>query len=236
MNTDLANMVNMAAVKAAVDGVDKITTKQLEFAKDKLLMGTERKSMALTEESRKVTHSQFHFTPSISNKCLLGYLKFLTFCGVGFCEYVVHSWYVSKLVGLDCRKYRHRLVLWMDCCIHANRLNIQCCSLMQLTAYHESGHAVVAFNTQGANPIHKATIMPRGMSLGMVTQLPDKDETSVSKRQMLARLDVCMGGRVAEEMVFGPDQVTSGARSDLQQATALARHMVSPHYEPCITF
>lgn len=98
--------------------------------------------------------------------------------------------------------------------------------LMQLTAYHESGHAVVAFNTQGANPIHKATITPRGMSLGMVTQLPDKDETSVSKRQMLARLDVCMGGRVAEEMVFGPDQVTSGARSDLQQATALARHMV----------
>lgn len=99
--------------------------------------------------------------------------------------------------------------------------------LMQLTAYHESGHAVVAFNTQGANPIHKATITPRGMSLGMVTQLPDKDETSVSKRQMLARLDVCMGGRVAEEMVFGPDQVTSGARSDLQQATALARHMVT---------
>jgi ATP-dependent metalloprotease len=97
---------------------------------------------------------------------------------------------------------------------------------MQLTAYHESGHAVVAFNTKGANPIHKATITPRGMSLGMVTQLPDKDETSVSKNQMLARLDVCMGGRVAEEMIFGPDQVTSGARSDLQQATALARHMV----------
>jgi len=96
-----------------------------------------------------------------------------------------------------------------------------------LTAYHESGHAVVAFNTKGANPIHKATITPRGMSLGMVTQLPDKDETSVSKNQMLARLDVCMGGRVAEEMIFGPDQVTSGARSDLQQATALARHMVT---------
>ena len=145
---DLANLVNMAAVKAAVDGSDKISTDQLEFAKDKILMGTERKSLTLSEESRK------------------------------------------------------------------------------LTAYHESGHAVVAFNTNGANPIHKATIMPRGTALGMVTQLPEKDETSISKKQLLARLDVCMGGRVAEEMIFGADHVTSGARSDLQQATALARHMV----------
>ncbi|BBN17942.1 ATP-dependent metalloprotease [Marchantia polymorpha subsp. ruderalis] len=146
---DLANLVNMAAVKAAVDGNDKIYSNQLEFAKDKILMGTERKSLTLSEESRK------------------------------------------------------------------------------LTAYHESGHAVVAFNTIGANPIHKATIMPRGTALGMVTQLPEKDETSISKMQLLARLDVCMGGRVAEELIFGADQVTSGARSDLQQATALARHMVS---------
>ncbi|XP_024534572.1 ATP-dependent zinc metalloprotease FTSH 11, chloroplastic/mitochondrial [Selaginella moellendorffii] len=146
---DLANLVNMAAVKAALDGTDKISSDQLEFAKDKILMGTERKSMVLSEESKK------------------------------------------------------------------------------LTAYHESGHAVVAFNTAGANPIHKATIMPRGSSLGMVAQLPEKDETSISKIQMMARLDVCMGGRVAEELVFGPDQITSGARSDLEQATALARHMVS---------
>ncbi|CAM6101654.1 unnamed protein product [Calypogeia fissa] len=146
---DLANLVNMAAVKAAVDGSDKISSIQLEFAKDKILMGTERKSLTLSDESRK------------------------------------------------------------------------------LTAYHESGHAVVAFNTVGANPIHKATIMPRGTALGMVTQLPEKDETSISKMQLLARLDVCMGGRVAEELIFGADQVTSGARSDLQQATALARHMVS---------
>lgn len=79
---------------------------------------------------------------------------------------------------------------------------------VQLTAYHESGHAVVAIHTAGAAPIHKATITPRGNALGMVTQLPDKDEDSVSMRQMLARLDVCMGGRVAEEMIFGPDQVT----------------------------
>lgn len=97
---------------------------------------------------------------------------------------------------------------------------------MQLTAYHESGHAVVAFNTAGAHPIHKATITPRGNALGMVSQIPEKDETSVSKVQMLARLDVAMGGRVAEELIFGTEQVTTGARSDLQQATALARHMV----------
>lgn len=76
-------------------------------------------------------------------------------------------------------------------------------------------------------PIHKATITPRGMALGMVTQLPDDDyENSRTRQQMLARLDVCMGGRVAEEMVFGPDNVTSGARDDLKQATKVARHMV----------
>mmetsp|Transcript_31154 Transcript_31154/g.67076 ORF Transcript_31154/g.67076 Transcript_31154/m.67076 type:complete len:188 (-) Transcript_31154:48-611(-) len=69
--------------------------------------------------------------------------------------------------------------------------------------------------------------MPRGSALGMVTQLPDKDETSVSKEQLLAKLDVCMGGRVAEEMIFGENKVTTGARSDLQQATSLARHMVA---------
>lgn len=80
-------------------------------------------------------------------------------------------------------------------------------NFLQLTAYHESGHAVVAIHTVGAQPIHKATITPRGNALGMVTQLPDKDEDSISMRQMLARLDVCMGGRVAEEMIFGPDQV-----------------------------
>ncbi|XP_027110122.1 ATP-dependent zinc metalloprotease FTSH 11, chloroplastic/mitochondrial isoform X1 [Coffea eugenioides] len=146
---DLANLVNIAAIKAAVEGAEKLTSTQLEFAKDRIIMGTERKTMYLSEESKK------------------------------------------------------------------------------LTAYHESGHAIVAFNTEGAHPIHKATIMPRGSALGMVTQLPSNDETSISKKQLLARLDVCMGGRVAEELIFGQDHVTTGASSDLHTATELAQYMVS---------
>lgn len=146
---DLANLVNIAAIKAAVEGADKLNASQLEFAKDRIIMGTERKTMFLSEESKK------------------------------------------------------------------------------LTAYHESGHAIVAFNTDGAHPIHKATIMPRGSALGMVTQLPSNDETTISKKQLLARLDVCMGGRVAEELIFGQDHVTTGASSDLNTATELAQYMVS---------
>ncbi|XP_011005520.1 PREDICTED: ATP-dependent zinc metalloprotease FTSH 11, chloroplastic/mitochondrial-like [Populus euphratica] len=146
---DLANLVNIAAIKAAVEGAEKLTAAQLEFAKDRILMGTERKTMFISEESKK------------------------------------------------------------------------------LTAYHESGHAIVAFNTECAHPIHKATIMPRGSALGMVTQLPSSDETSISKKQLLARLDVCMGGRVAEELIFGQDHVTTGASSDLHTATELAQYMVS---------
>ncbi|KAG0504059.1 hypothetical protein HPP92_004131 [Vanilla planifolia] len=146
---DLANLVNIAAIKAAVEGADKLTAAQLEFAKDRIIMGTERKTMYISEESKK------------------------------------------------------------------------------LTAYHESGHAIVALNTDGAHPIHKATIMPRGSALGMVTQLPSQDETSISKKQLLARLDVCMGGRVAEELIFGEEQVTTGATNDLLSATELAQYMVS---------
>ncbi|KAG4958544.1 hypothetical protein JHK87_035177 [Glycine soja] len=145
---DLANLVNVAAIKAAVEGAEKVTAAQLEFAKDRIVMGTERKTMFISEESKK------------------------------------------------------------------------------LTAYHESGHAIVALNTDGAYPIHKATIMPRGSALGMVTQLPSSDETSISKKQLLARLDVCMGGRVAEELIFGQDYVTTGASSDLHTATELAQYMV----------
>ncbi|KAJ3704117.1 hypothetical protein LUZ61_007822 [Rhynchospora tenuis] len=146
---DLANLVNIAAIKAAVEGAEKLTGAQLEFAKDRILMGTERKTMYISEQSKK------------------------------------------------------------------------------LTAYHESGHAIVALNTEGAHPIHKATIMPRGSALGMVTQLPSQDETSISKKQLLARLDVCMGGRVAEELIFGEDNVTTGASNDLHTATELAHYMVS---------
>ena len=99
----------------------------------------------------------------------------------------------------------------------------------QVTAYHESGHAIAALNTKYAMPIHKATIMPRGMALGMVTQLPDKDELSISKAQLLARMDVAMGGRVAEAMIFGEDHITTGASNDFSQATAIARAMVTQY-------
>ena len=146
---ELSNLVNQAALKAAVDGLSGVDMAAFEFAKDKILMGSERRSAAISPETAR------------------------------------------------------------------------------MTAYHEGGHALVALMTPGADPIHKATIMPRGQALGMVTQLPEGDQTSMSRRQMVARLDVCMGGRVAEEIIFGEDEVTSGASSDLRQATRLARAMVA---------
>ena len=96
-----------------------------------------------------------------------------------------------------------------------------------LTAYHEGGHAIVALNVTATDPVHKATIIPRGRALGMVMQLPERDKLSMSFEQMTSRLAIMMGGRVAEEMVFGHDKVTSGAASDIEQATKLARMMVT---------
>ncbi|GKY90529.1 hypothetical protein MPSEU_000026600 [Mayamaea pseudoterrestris] len=146
---DLFNLINQAALKASVDGLNCLTMEVLEYAKDKIIMGAERKSAVITPETAKCT------------------------------------------------------------------------------AYHEAGHALVAVMTEGAQPIHKATIMPRGQALGMVTTLPDGDQTSQSKKQMIAFMDMAMGGRVAEELVFGSDNITSGAMSDIQSATRVARNMVT---------
>ena len=149
---DLANLINIAALRAASQGATAVDMTALEFAKDRILMGAERKSAVISEKNRK------------------------------------------------------------------------------LTAYHEGGHALVALYTDGAHPVHKATVVPRGMALGMVMQLPESDdETSVTRRQLLAKLDVAMGGRAAEELIFGTADVTTGASSDLEQATRLARAMVTKY-------
>ena len=97
----------------------------------------------------------------------------------------------------------------------------------RLTAYHEAGHAIVALNVPATDPVHKATIIPRGRALGMVMQLPERDKLSMSFEQMTSRLAIMMGGRIAEEITFGKDKVTSGAASDIEQATRLARAMVT---------
>jgi len=97
----------------------------------------------------------------------------------------------------------------------------------KLTAYHEGGHAILALTVPNTDPVHKATIIPRGRALGMVMQLPERDKLSMSFEQMTSRLTILMGGRVSEEIIFGKEHVTSGASSDIQQATKLARAMVT---------
>lgn len=97
----------------------------------------------------------------------------------------------------------------------------------KLTAYHEAGHAICGLNSLESDPIHKATIIPRGRALGLVMQLPEKDHLSYSVTKFKSRLVISMGGRVAEELIFGADKITSGASSDIAQATKIARAMVT---------
>ncbi|HEV7159244.1 MAG TPA: ATP-dependent zinc metalloprotease FtsH [Caulobacteraceae bacterium] len=146
---DLANLVNEAALMAARRNRRMVLQRDFEEAKDKVMMGAERKSMVMSNEEKRTT------------------------------------------------------------------------------AYHEGGHALVALSVPAADPVHKATIIPRGLALGMVMQLPEGDRYSMSYEQMTSRLAIMMGGRIAEELIFGKDKITSGAASDISAATSLARNMVT---------
>ncbi|MBF0858438.1 ATP-dependent zinc metalloprotease FtsH [Gluconobacter vitians] len=146
---DLSNLVNEAALMAARQGRRTVGMAQFEEAKDKVMMGAERRSMVMTEDEKRST------------------------------------------------------------------------------AYHESGHAICAIFTPGSDPIHKATIVPRGRALGLVMTLPEKDNISYSRKWCLARLVIAMGGRVAEEIIFGREEVSAGASGDIKSATDLARRMVT---------
>jgi len=148
---DLANLVNEAALLAARRSKRLVTHLDFEDAKDKVMMGAERRSMVMSEEEKK------------------------------------------------------------------------------LTAYHEGGHALVAIHMQDSDPVHKATIIPRGRALGMVMRLPERDQLSMTRAKMKADMAVAMGGRVAEELIFGHEKVTSGASSDIKMATNLARAMVTQY-------
>ena len=148
---DLANLVNEAALLAARRSKRLVTQQEFEDAKDKVMMGAERRSMVMSEEEKK------------------------------------------------------------------------------LTAYHEGGHALVAMHMPASDPVHKATIIPRGRALGMVMRLPERDQLSVTRAKLEADLAVAMGGRVAEELIFGHDNVTSGASADIKMATNMARAMVTQY-------
>ena len=146
---DLANLVNEGALLAARRGHDKVYMEDLDDAKDKVMLGAERRSMVLSDAERK------------------------------------------------------------------------------LTAYHEAGHAVVALRVPGLEPVHKITIVPRGRALGVTASLPEEDRHSYSKDYLIASLAMLYGGRAAEEMIFGPEKITTGAGNDIERATALARRMVT---------
>ena len=148
---DLANLINESALLAARKNKRVVTMSDIEEAKDKVMMGAERRSMVMSEDEKK------------------------------------------------------------------------------LTAYHEGGHAIVALNEVASDPIHKATIIPRGRALGMVMRLPERDQLSVTREKMHADIAVAMGGRIAEEIIFGHDKVTSGASSDIEMVTKMAKNMVTKY-------
>jgi ATP-dependent metalloprotease len=146
---ELESIVNQAAVHASKRKATKVTLEDMVWAKDKIMMGAERKS-AVIQQKDKI-----------------------------------------------------------------------------MTAYHEGGHALVALLTDGCDPLYKATIMPRGHALGITFQLPEMDKVSQTKKNLEASIDVCMGGKVAEQLIYGDEGVSTGASSDIQQATNLAYHMVT---------
>ena len=146
---DLANLVNEGAIMAARSNQKMVTMKNLEDAKDKIMMGTERRSIIMQKSEK------------------------------------------------------------------------------ELTAYHEAGHAITAINSANSDPIHKATIIPRGRALGLVMRLPENDRFSVTRAKLQDDLVVAMGGRVAEEIIFGYEKITTGASSDISQATYMAKNMVT---------
>jgi len=146
---DLANLVNESALLAARMGKRTVAMNELEAAKDKVMMGSERRSLVMTDAEKK------------------------------------------------------------------------------MTAYHEGGHALVAMHESECDPVHKATIIPRGRALGLVMSLPENDRLSHSKSWLRAKMVMAMGGRVAEEIIFGDDKVSNGASSDIKQATDIARRMVT---------
>ena len=148
---DLANLVNESALLAARKNKRVVTMSDVEEAKDKVMMGAERRSMVMSEDEKK------------------------------------------------------------------------------LTAYHEGGHAIVALNEKASDPIHKATIIPRGRALGMVMRLPERDQLSITREKMYSDIAVAMGGRIAEEIIFGHDKVTSGASSDIDMVTKMAKNMVTKY-------